>query len=114
MENKTPRNDERHPKHVMILDLKNILAILAVICFAGSLFIDDRQFLLKAVAYGVGALAYLGELMAMTHMFKKTCRRPRTAHAYSFRRYVHYARLQLCNRALSSLRLILLCSSQHM
>lgn len=71
MENKTPRNDERHPKHVMILDLKNILAILAVICFTGSIFIDDRQFLLKAVAYGVGALAYLGELMAITHMFKK-------------------------------------------
>ena len=71
MENKTPHEEPNHPKHGVILDMKNILAILAVICFTGSIFIDDRQFLLKAVAYGVGALAYLGELMAMTHMFKK-------------------------------------------
>ena len=70
-ENKTPHEEPNHPKHGVIMDMKNILAILAVICFTGSIFIDDRQFLLKAVAYGVGALAYLGELMAMTHMFKK-------------------------------------------
>ena len=49
MENKTPHEEPNHPKHGVIMDMKNILAILAVICFTGSIFIDDRQFLLKAV-----------------------------------------------------------------
>ena len=53
MENKTPHEEPNHPKHGVIMDMKNILAILAVICFTGSIFIDDRQFLFKAVAYGV-------------------------------------------------------------
>ena len=47
MENKTPHEEPNHPKHGVIMDMKNILAILAVICFTGSIFIDDRQFCLK-------------------------------------------------------------------
>lgn len=73
MENNAPHREELHPKHAQILDLKNIMALLAAMCFMGSIFIDDRQFLFKAIAYGVGALAYLGELMAITHVFKKRC-----------------------------------------
>ena len=59
--------------HVRMLDLRNIMAILAAVFFGVSLLIDEKEFLIKAIAYGIGALAYLGELMAVTHVFKKRC-----------------------------------------
>lgn len=71
MENITLRDENKHGSHTGMLNIRNALAVLAAVCFVLSIFIDNRQFMLKAVAYGVGALAYLGELMAITHLFKK-------------------------------------------
>lgn len=73
MEKEPAHKTERHPKHNIILNAKNALAILAAACFAASLFIDDSRFIFKAIAYGIGALAYLGELVLLTGAFKHRC-----------------------------------------
>jgi hypothetical protein len=61
----------RHHPH--LLNARNTLALLAALCFAVSLFLDEKELLWKAVAYGLGAVAYIGELLAMTHLFHHRC-----------------------------------------
>lgn len=60
----------RHRRRMhWILRLRNVAVAAAVVLFLLSLFHPPGRNLLKAVAYFLGALAYLGEILILTDCF---------------------------------------------
>lgn len=64
--------EAEHPRRRHHLAIRNILALAAAVLFMAALLVSDKNLLFKALAYGLGALAYIGELLVMTSAFKKT------------------------------------------
>lgn len=62
-----------HPHHPGMTIVKNILVLVSTALFSLSILISESHFLWKAIAYGAGTLAYFGELLAITHFFKRRC-----------------------------------------
>lgn len=63
--------EAKHPHHRHHLWIRNIFALAAAALFMAALLVSDRDLLFKALAYGLGALAYIGELLVMTSAFRK-------------------------------------------
>ena len=61
---------QEHRAKPHTLAARNALALFAALMFCLSLLFDENHLLFKAVAYGAGALAYLGEILICTHFFQ--------------------------------------------
>lgn len=67
---------EEHCNRQQHLIAKNVFAGVAAALFIIAVFVSEQNQLIKAVAYAMGALAYIGELLVMTGAFTK--RMPRS------------------------------------
>ena len=65
------RVDERKSRKLR-LGARNILTFIAALLFMTAMLVNEKDLLLKAVAYGMGALAYATELVIITGAFKKS------------------------------------------
>ena len=60
-----------HKHHKHHIGARNVLALVAAVLFMAAIFVGEKHLLIKAIAYGAGALAYIAELFVITGAFKK-------------------------------------------